>query len=145
MDGWTVGRYVARCATDPQAVSEVLRTCLSTEAESAEKLDAFMQGFMSCLNEDTRSSVVSTLAETAAVDQIVRLFKCAPFRDGTWRLLDRQDGHVRDRYWRTVSPAIARFTESETTEIIDGLLAAGRPAAAFSAVEFDWVRSKRHV
>ena len=139
-DGWTVGRYVARCAADPQAAIEVLRTCLLTEAESAEKLDAFMQGFMSCLDEDIRSTVVSTLTETAAVDKIVRLFKCAPFRDPTWRLLDRQDGQVQDRYWRTVFPAIARFTESETTELIDRLLAAGRPAAAFSAVEFDWVK-----
>ena len=139
-DGWTVGRYVSRCAADPQAAKEVLQTCLSTEAESAEKLDAFMQGFLSCLDENIRSTVVSTLTETAAVDQIVRLFKCAPFRDRTWRLLDRQDGHVRDRYWQTVLPALARFTESETTELIDRLLAAGRPAAAFSAVEFDWVK-----
>lgn len=43
-DGWTVGRYVSRCAADPQAAKEVLQTCLSTEAESAEKLDVFMQG-----------------------------------------------------------------------------------------------------
>ena len=139
-DGGTVGRYVSRCAADPQAANEVLQTCLSTAAESAEKLDAFMQGFMSCLDEDIRSAVLSNLAETATVDQIVRLFKCAPFRDRTWRLLERQDGHVRDRYWRTVFPAIARFTESETTELIDRLLAAGRPAAAFCAVEFDWVK-----
>ena len=43
-DGWTVGRYVSRCAADPQAAKEVLQTCLSTEAESTEKLDVFMQG-----------------------------------------------------------------------------------------------------
>ena len=137
-DGGTVGRYVSRCAADPQAAKEVLQTCLSTEAESAEKVDAFMQGFLSCLDEDIRFTVLSTLAETAAVDQVVRLFRCAPFCDRTWRLLDRQDGHVRDRYWRTVWPSMARFTESETSEVVDRLVDAERSRAAFFAVRFDW-------
>ena len=137
-DGGTVGWYASRCAADPQAATEVLQTCVSTGAESAEKLDAFMQGFLSCLDENIRSTVLSTVAETAAVDQVVRLFRCAPFRDWTWRLLDRQDGHVRDRYWRTVFPAMARFTESETSEVIDHLVDAERPRAAFLAVQFDW-------
>ena len=139
-DGWTVGRSAVRCAADLPAATEVLRTCLSTPAESPEKLDAFMQGFISCIDEDIRSTVVSTLAGTAIVDQVVRVFKCAPFRDQTWRLLDRQDRHVRDAYWRTVFSAMARFTESETTELIDRLLEAGRPAEAFFAVEFDWAK-----
>ena len=137
-DGGTVGWYASRCAADPGAAKEVLQTCLSTEVESAEKLDAFMQGFLSCLDEDIRSTVLLILAETAAVDQVVRLFRCAPFRDRTWRLLDRQDDHVRDRYWRTVFPALARFTESETSEVVDRLVDAERPRAAFFAVRFDW-------
>ena len=139
-DGWTVGRYAARRAVGLWVATKVLRTCVSTDTESPKALDAFMQGFMSCLDEDIRSTVLSTLAENATLDQIVLLFKCAPFHDRTWRLLDRQNRHVRDRYWRTVFPAIARFTEAETTELIDRLLAAGRPTAAFCAVEFDWVK-----
>ena len=137
-DGWIVGRYAAPCATDLPVATEVLRTCLSTEAKSPEKLDAFMQGFISCIDEDIRSTVLSTLPETVTVGQVVRLFKCAPFRDQTWRLLDRQDGSVRERYWQAVVPAIARFVESEATELIDRLLEAHRPRAAFLAVQFDW-------
>ena len=137
-DGWIVGRYAARCATDLQVATDVLRICLSTETTSPEKLDAFMQGFISWIDEDLRSTVLSTLAETAAVDQVVRVFKCAPFRDQTWRLLHRQDGPVRERYWQVVFPAMARFAESEATELIDRLLEAHRPRAAFFAVRFDW-------
>jgi hypothetical protein len=137
-DGWTVGRYAAPCATDLLGATEVLRVCLATEVKSPEELDAFMGGFISCIDEDTRSTVLSTLSETVEVDQVVRLFECAPFRDQTWRLLDRQDGSVRERYWQAVVPAIARFTESEVTELIDRLLEAHRPRAAFSVVQFDW-------
>ena len=139
-DGWTVGRYAARCAANLPAAIAVLRTCLSTEAKSPEKLDAFMQGFLSCINEDVRATVLSTLAKTANVDQRVRFFTCAPFRGQTWRLLDQQDCLVRHRYWRTVFPAPTQFAEDEINELIDCLLEAERPQAAFFAVQFDWNR-----
>ncbi|MCY4121078.1 MAG: hypothetical protein OXG72_09185, partial [Acidobacteria bacterium] len=137
-DGGTVGRYAAGCAADPDSAADVLRACLSTGTGSPEKLDAFMGGFISYLDVDVRSAVIPAVAETAKIDQRVRLFKCAPFRDETWRLLDPQDARVRDRYWREVSTGIARFTESETSEVIDRLVETGRPWEAFSAVRFDW-------
>ena len=137
-DGWIVGRYTVYSVTDHRQAADILSTCLSTNADSDGKLDNFMQGFISFLDESTRSMVISTLAEITTVDQSVRLFKCAPFRDPTWRLLDRQERAVRDRYWRGVFPAMARFTESETTELIDRLLEAERPRATFFAVRFEW-------
>ena len=137
-DARTVGTCAARCAADRQAAAEALRTCLSAGAGSEGKLDEFMQGFLSLLDDGTQSAVISTLAEVVSVDQVVRLFRCAPFRDETWRLLDQQDEVVRDHYWRTVLPTAVGPTESETTEIIDRLLAIKRPRAAFCAVQFDW-------
>ena len=137
-DGWTVGRYAARCATGPVAAIDVLRACLATETESPEKLDAFMGAFMAYFDENFRSKVILSLAETSTVERRLRLFKCAPFRDETWRLLDGQDALVRDAYWREVRPGMARFTQSETTELVDRFVEAGRPREAFLAVQFDW-------
>ena len=137
-DAWTVGRYAARCATGTRVVVHTLQTCLSITDESSEKLNAFMQGFISCMDDDAVSAVVSALAETGTVEQRVRLFKCAPFCNETWRLLDRQDTPVRDRYWREVVPRIGRFSESEATELVDRLLETRRPWEAFLAVRFDW-------
>ena len=68
----------------------------------------------------------------------MRLFRCAPFREQTWRLLDTHAGAVRDQYWRNVVPGIARFTEAETAELVDRLLEGARPRAAFFAVHIDW-------
>ncbi len=136
-EGWTVGRYAARCATGPDAAIDVLRACLAIETVSAEKLDAFMGAFMVAL-ENFRAKVVLNLAETSTVERRLRLFKCAPFRDETWRLLDGQDALVRDAYWREVRPGMVGLTQSETTEVVDRLLEAGRPREAFLAVWFDW-------
>ena len=137
-DAWTVGRYTACCVTDRRAAVNILRTCLITKTESDEKLDNFMRGFLWFVDENIRSTFISTLAETTSVEKSVRLFTCAPFHDQTWRLLNQQDPRVRDRYWCAVVPAIARFTESETTELIDRLLEVQRPRAAFFAVRFYW-------
>ena len=136
-DGWTLGRYAADCAAGERAATAALRTCLSTNAVGG-KLDDFMRGFLSSVDEDLRATLISNLAEAVAVEQTVRLFKCAPFCDRTWRLLDQQDLVVRNEYWRIVHPARPRLTESEITELIDRLLEAERPRAAFCAVRFDW-------
>ena len=137
-DAWTVGRYAAPCAVDQAVAASVLETGLLTKAASGVDLDNFTRGFLSELDENTRPVLITRLVETATVDDAARLIACAPFRDPTWRLLDGQDRRVRDRYWRIVFPAMARFTESETTELIDRFLEAGRPREAFFAVRFDW-------
>ena len=137
-DGRTIGRYAAHSAVSRGAATDVLRSCLSMEVESPEKLDHFMQGFISWVEESARSTVIATVATNATVDRRVRLFRCAPFGDDTWRLLDGQDRCVQDGYWKAVSPAMGRFSESEMTEIVDRFLEVGRVPEAFFAVRFDW-------
>ena len=137
-DGWTVGRYTAGCVDSEMSAADILRRCLSIDADSDSRLDAFMQGFISRIDEGARSKVVSAVAEEVADERRVRLFKSAPFRDQTWRLLEGQNQVVRDRYWRDVLPEMAQFTASEANELIDGLLEAGRPRAAFRALQLDW-------
>ena len=136
-DAWTVGRYAASCAIDQHA-ADVLRSCLATEIDPEGKVDNFMRGFLWFVDENIRSTLISTLAETSGIDQSVRLFGCAPFREQTWRLLDRHDSNICKQYWRTVVVPGARFTESETSELIDRLLEAERPWDGFFAVRFDW-------
>ena len=138
-----VGYYTAYCTADGHGETEVLRACLENDAGFDARLDEFIRGFLGYFDESARSVLMSKLAETATSDRDVRLFACAPFREPTWRLLDGQDQSVRDRYWRTVRPAMADFSESEIVEIIDRLLEVERPGDAFSvvsAVRFDWAR-----
>ena len=139
-DAWSVGYYAASCAADPNAAAGVLRTCLSADPDSNGRLDDFIRGFLGFLAEDARAALISTASASVAVEQRVRLFRCAPFASATWRLLERQGPCVREPYWRTVQPRRAQFTEAETSEIIDGFLEAERPKDAFEAVKGDWSR-----
>ena len=85
-----------------------------------------------------RPALLSTLVEESTADQKVRLLCRAPFGNQTWRLLDQQTKDIGDRYWREVLPCLNRFSEAELTELVDRLLEAERPHAAFCAVHLDW-------
>ena len=139
-DGWTLGRYAALCAGGEREAIAVLRACLSPSAPPNGKLDDFMGGFLRSVDEDLGASLVSGLAGAVAADQVVRLFKCAPFCERMWRLLDQQDRVVRGEYWRVVHPGRPRLATSEIAELIDCLLEVERPRAAFCAVQFDWAK-----
>ena len=137
-DALTVGRYTGCCTVERRTAADALRTCLAAGTGPDMKIDNFMRGFLWSVEESTRPALISILAKTCNDDQLLRIFNCAPFRDQTWRLLDLQDRRVKNEYWRVAVPAPARFTESETAEIIDRLLEAGRPRAAFFAIKSDW-------
>ena len=133
-----VGHYAALCAADVRSAKDVLQRCLLTDAAPDEKADGFIRGFIGSVKEEVRAEILSPSAGIGDIEEIVRLFRCAPFGEQTWRLLDTHAGAVRNQYWRNVVPGIARFTEAETTELIDRLLEGDRPRAAFVALHIDW-------
>ena len=102
------------------------------------KIDFCIQGFLTSLGDEARDSIFLTVAEGMDTDRIVRLFRCAPFGQDTWRPLDRYDEEIQFRYWQEVVPYWNRHSEAELIEIIDRLLEAKRPRAAFHVVHLDW-------
>ena len=133
-DGHTIGHYAAPFTGDP---AEVLEKCLSSEANRA-GVDAFMRAFIVARADPTNSDLLLKVADQVEQGQLDRLWRCAPFKEGTWRLLDRQPEDLQTRYWREVSPIGHLFTEAECKEIVDRMLAVGRPRAAFTAMQHQW-------
>jgi addiction module HigA family antidote len=135
---YTVGQYMALCVSSVEDSANFIRRCLSITGELEMKIDGCMQGFVMFLDAEVRATVLSSVAGEADVDRIVRLFRCAPVGEDTWRLLDRYSEEIRTRYWREVFPYLNRYSPSELVELIDRLLEVERPRAAFHAVHMDW-------
>lgn len=135
---WNIGHYAASCASNIRSAIDVLRQCLTTDRAPCEKVDGLMSGFIGSLKDTVRTAVLSSSAEFGGGDRIVRLFRCSPFGEQTWRLLSKHVREVRDLYWSSVTPGFVQPTEPETNELIDRLLEVDRPRAAFSIVRFDW-------
>lgn len=117
---------------------DLLLKCLSLSGDLEKRMDSCLQGFLRSLGDDSREALIVSTAAQANTDRIVRLVRSAPFRQGTWRLLDRFGAEIRDRYWRKIAPEWDLHGEAELAELIDRLIAAKRPRAAFGAAPWDW-------
>jgi len=134
----TIGLYVAYCVTGFRQRVDFIRSCISFQNEPQCQIERCLQGFLSGIENDTRSEIIQSVIDDLAAKDLVRLFICAPFRATTWRLLDHCNNEVRAEYWRKVFPSWDRHTPVELNELIDRLLEAQRPRAAFHVVRMDF-------
>lgn len=134
----TVGRYAAPCVRGVKPRIDFIRRCLSLEGDIQSKAEWCLQGFLWEIGEKSRTGVLQAAAEGLPSKEQRRLFVCAPFQASTWRLLDGYDEDICSGYWKDVFPSWGRHTPAELTEIIDRLLEAWRPRAAFHAVHMDF-------
>ena len=133
-----MGNYLTAALTDTRARAGFLRQCLSVAGDVEKQADGCISGFLTSIGDEEREAVLSAAVEEADTDGIARLLRCAPFKRDTWRFLERFGVEIRDRYWREVAPQWNRHSDAELNELIDRLLEAKRPRAAFHAVHLDW-------
>lgn len=134
----TIGGFLGPNITTMNAQTDFLRQCLSTTGDLERKVDGCIQGFLMSVGDDSLGVLLSTVCKDMDTDRIVRLFRCAPFKQDAWRLLDQYGQEIQDRYWQEVVPQWNHHNEEELIEIIDCLLRVQRPRAAFYAVHLDW-------
>ena len=135
-----VGEMLEPCIQDGSERIEFASRCLSVTDGLQETAEWCLRGFLWSVDDDERGTLLAAVADGADTGRIVRLYRCAPFRQHTWRLLDQYDKQIRDRYWKAVQPEWNRYEDAELIEMIGRLLDAGRPHVAFHAANFDWPR-----
>lgn len=118
----------------------VMEACLSSATLPRTKADAFMQGYLGRLGDVEREQLLSHMLTVLSQEHHARLLCCAPCTSVTWRLVDEQPEDVRRAYWRDATPDLRRRDEAELTALVDRLLAADRPRAAFNAAHLDWAK-----
>ncbi|MFM0196305.1 HigA family addiction module antitoxin [Paraburkholderia strydomiana] len=133
-----VGRYATFCVRGIKSRMDFIRCCLSLDGELRRQADLCLQGFIYAIQDDSRDEVLAAAADGLRVEQIRRLFVCAPVEASTWRLLDSYGEDIRAGYWKDVLPSWGRRPPEQLTELIDRLLEARRPRAAFHAVHMDF-------
>ena len=133
-----VGRYAGACADGAEAKMDVLGVCVADTGRDEVKLDAFIRGFVGCAADPAESDLLLRLGRKLDHGYAERLFRCAPFHDHTWRMLDKLPAEVRGGYWRHVTPYGWTFSADECREVIDRLLEVKRPRAAFAAMKLQW-------
>lgn len=137
-NGDIVGFSLANVISERDAKTGFLRRCLHPPEGPVGALDACVQGFLRALTEEERGPLVSALIESFDSQTTGRLLLCAPFRWHTWRQVARCGAEVADQYWEEVVPQWESHDERELMELIDRLMDAKRPYAAFWVANRDW-------
>jgi addiction module HigA family antidote len=134
----TVGRYLASCVIGTRPRVDFIRRCLALDGGIRIKGEWCLMGFLWAIEDESRARMLQAAADELPAEELRRLFVCAPFQASTWHLLDKYGDDVRDGYWKDVYPSWGQHTPAELTEMIDRLLKARRPRAAFHAVHMDF-------
>ncbi|MEZ5829487.1 MAG: addiction module antitoxin, partial [Hyphomicrobiales bacterium] len=107
-------------------------------------IDACLSGFLVKADDALRDDLLTKLAAIfedegeAGHNKIIRVLKSAPFSRDTWRHVDRLGADEQSRYWAEAHPFWRGDDTNELHEMIERLLKANRPRAAFQAAEYQW-------
>ena len=129
-----IGHYAMSCITSIEMRVQFIRCCLSFDENFRKKAESCILGALSAIENNLRIRVLQAAAKEMSTEECIHLFINAPFRKMTWRLLDSYGTDIRDGYWKHVHPSWSQHTSAEFAELIDCLLEASRPRAAFHVV-----------
>ena len=135
-----VGEALAATIPDAGNRCEFLRRCLTADSDAARDFDGCMRGFLFSLGRETCLVVLSDLMERLSSSETSRLLRSAPFSSETWDLVDRAGTEVRERYWREVELRPGTHSDGDVNLLVERLLDAHRPHAAFWVMGNNWSR-----
>lgn len=133
-----VGGLMAELLTERNARIDFVRSCLQAAfAGEKTKYEKCLKGFL--WEEDPDSIAMFSRDSDVPCSQgdLLFLYLCLPFRPGTWRRVDAESEELRGLYWRKVTLGWG-YEKDCINELIDKLLKADRPWAAFDAACQDW-------
>ena len=78
-------------------------------------------------DDSKREAAFKSVAAGLSEEDTVRLLVLAPYRKGTWILVDALSETSQNQYWIEVMPDWINDSESENNESVDRLLKAGGP------------------
>lgn len=101
------------------------------------------EGALRAISDDaTRIDILKKLKEELPLERFIKLLGLAPLRTSTWSLVNEMDVAHQQTYWANVVPSWSQQTDEELNEIVDKLLVAKRPRAAFGFVHL-WFEKLR--
>ncbi len=143
--GGITGWLLAESIVPPSEADGFLSRLVSEPTDkSSANIDNCVGGFLAKLTPERRGESLGALvkqfsAESAAGDEkIVRLLRCAPFDKDTWRQVDVLRAELRKEYWQEVYPRWQQQDHDQLNEMIERMLDAGRPRAAFATISFEF-------
>jgi addiction module HigA family antidote len=141
-----IGWQLAGIVPADETVDLLERLAGQPEPPQAQKIDTLLSGFLGRLDAASRDQAITELLlrflrpDAASPDKAIRILKCCSFRAQTWNHVDALAVELQHRYWRETYVHWERQDEAEINILIDRLIEAQRPRAAFNVVHLDFAK-----
>ena len=133
----TIGWHMADGVIESSVAAGFLERCLKVDDQDlVAKFDETIRGFLLKVDASVRIEITQHLLKVLSPTLICRFLKCSPFQHDTWVHVDSLGSEIREQYWREIYPNWLAKDSPDLNEVIDRLLEARRPRAAFHAVHF---------
>ena len=127
---YTVGRYLVAHLADSRGQVDFIHRCLFMDQETRGKAEECLKGFLPEVPQES----LRLAAERISGKQCARLLCLAPFRRSTWSIAESCGQDASSRYWKRVVPPQVLHSRTDIAKLVDELLDAQRPRAAFHSV-----------
>ena len=135
---WVIGWHLARILAANE-VEDFVR--MTVEGSEDAQMDRCLSSLLQSLSPQDRGAIIDQALAAQPSNAgftafgVERLLECAPFTAETWDRVNVLPPTQRQAYWARIAPSPVFGEESaETNRIVDELLSARRPRAAFSSV-----------
>jgi addiction module HigA family antidote len=135
-----IGMLAATRVLRERELVELIRSALASTLAGKDEhsCKSLIWGALTAItDDDARERIISRVSASFAEADAVSLLVLAPFRRSTWRLVDARGEMAATKYWAEVTPDSIHHIDAESSEIVERLLKAKRPRAAFWCVRFD--------
>ena len=137
---YPVGRHLANSLDDTEAVDSIESLIRHRDEENKLRFRSAIAGLLFKNGDDGLSQLAVAATQRFSKDSdgweehCLEIFLACPFLPSVWDILETDFSTIEDRYWRLVVPNVWRFKSDEYDRMIDRMLRAKRPRAAFAAV-----------
>lgn len=145
---WPIGLNLPEILPENEWALVLDRLLRQEEPPPTRKIDLLIAAFLVRLQPEQRNRLIATTLDryrqADEAELAIRLLKVAPFRAETWAHLADLPATWQERYWRDAQAQWHDQSPAEMNILIERLVAAARPRAAFHAVhmDFDKVETK---
>ena len=133
-----VGSLMPEILGGTQEAIPFVRWCLDKMSEDgANRYESCLESFLAGLDTDSLPALADEIGRSHGESGRLRLLVSMPYRKA-WGLLETESDAFRSAYWEKAEFGPGRYPAGDIHELVDRLLEAGRPIAAFQAVSLDW-------
>jgi len=138
--GWILAKSKQKNIDEVQFIRSIVEP---TEPEEVLKMNDVIYGFLGGLDKEKLNEIISHVIEFNN-DDILRIFLNAPCEKLMWDAVHSFGEPLSAQYWQQVRPSVF-LPKEQLNELVDHLLEAGRPRAAFDTVQhnFDKLETSR--